>query len=591
MIDSIPLPLQPLLDEIEVCPRTTLVQGWFRDNKCRWVLGFNACLSVSPSPFMPAESSWFLVVEDEPTRPKITIFPAADGGITCTFPHQSANLPGPAGSLWRLGNPCIERPEAAFKRDAVTGEPTDLAERLIWRVGRLLSWIDAAATEKLLEPGDHIELPSFDAALGTVLGFTETLDDLSNWSPQIGNWGYAVTGAISCAFRHRQVVRYLTASGNVFKEDGVDDGGADLPVDAVWVMLPRMPTIAPWQPPMTWRELSACLESDGVSLEEIFLQAGRQMRTLKRSSPSRLLLGFPLAQKVAYQPERIHWIAAENIGLSGATAKRNGFRPIENNRARWDATRATSMDRIKWIKTANWASDQLRTRGEAQDVVRSSRVLIVGAGAVGSAVAENLARLGVREFGVVDGDLMEIGNLSRHTLGMSDCGHSKAKAVAARLGNCAPDVSATPYLSAFPTSDIRIAEALRKYNVVIDCTGSDAVLQAMAEFDWQTEKLFVSLSIGWGAKEFFCFSVSEAAFPAVDALDRFASNMTFKPHMEAANREGIGCWHPVFPASADDIQLWGAIGSKYVRTAIVDRRRQCKIYRLMADATVTVIDA
>ncbi|MER9124251.1 ThiF family adenylyltransferase [Mesorhizobium sp. M0959] len=568
----------------------TLTKGWFRDNKHRWVLGFKAALSVDPSPFMPTESSWYVVIEDVPPRPKITIFPAADGGITCTFPHQAANLCGPTDSLWRMGYPCIERPEAAFKRDAVTGEPAELGERIIWRLGRLLSWIDAAACGRLVEIGDPVELPTFDAASGTTLGFNETLSDLPGWSSQVGNWGYAVTGAISCAYKYRQVIRYLTTDGHVFKQDALRQEGADLPVDAVWVMLPRMPIVAPWQAPMVWHELSMCLESDSISLEDIFRQAGFRSRTLKRSSPSRLLLGFPFAQKVGQKPERIHWIAVENIGLSDATAKRNGFRPVENNRAIWDAARAASRDGIRWMKTANWASDQLRTRGEAEDAVRSRRVLVIGAGAIGSAVAENLARMGVHDFGIIDGDLLDIGNLSRHTLGMPDCGHAKAEAVAARLKNCAPDIAAVAYKGTFPPTDARIAEELRRYDVLIDCTGSDAVLRSMAEFDWRTEKLFVSLSIGWGAQEFFCFSLSEAGFPALDALDRFGRNLTFKPQMEEANREGIGCWHPVFPASADDIQLWGAIGSKYVRNAILSKERQCKIYRLMDDATVTVID-
>ena len=205
-------------------------------------------------------------------------------------------------------------------------------------------------------------------------------------------------------------------------------------------------------------------------------------------------------------------------------------------------------------------------------------------------MAENLARSGVCEIGVIDSDLLEVGNLSRHTLGVSDCGHNKAKAVAQRLENCGPDIIAASYDTIFPPQDNRTIKALQSYDVIIDCTGSDAVLHAIASFNWKTEKVFISISIGWEAKECFCFSASESMFPAIDALERFSNSISFRPNIETANREGIGCWHPVFPASSDDIQLWSAIGAKFVRKAIINRDRACKVYTLSDNSTVTVKD-
>jgi hypothetical protein len=76
----------------------------------------------------------------------------------------------------------------------------------------------------------------------------------------------------------------------------------------------------------------------------------------------------------------------------------------------------------------------------------------------------------------------------------------------------------------------------------------------------------------------------------IDALDRFRKHIPFRPDVGVANREGIGCWHPVFPATADDIQLWSAIGAKFVRRAIVERRRQCSVYQMSSDGTVAVIN-
>jgi hypothetical protein len=46
---------------------------------------------------------------------------------------------------------------------------------------------------------------------------------------------------------------------------------------------------------------------------------------------------------------------------------------------------ATSDRLLEWRRTANWAPDQLRKRGEAEDVVRSKSVLVLGVGTLGAA--------------------------------------------------------------------------------------------------------------------------------------------------------------------------------------------------------------
>jgi hypothetical protein len=580
------------MQAIEDCPRTEMLGPWFQDEKHRWALHFSARLSVEPTEFMPAESGWYLVVGNDLPHPAITIYPAVEGGIECTFPHQSANLIGATNSLWRQGNPCLERPEATFKRDAMMGEPSDVSDRLVWRVGRLLGWIDAAAAGTLMQSGDYVELPTFDARSTPVLGFVENPADLFGWLSVTGNWGYAVTGLLQGTFSYRKVISFLSRSGDVLKTADKTTGQSGSAIDAIWMILPQAPILAPWQAPVTWQELSVLLADHAFDLGAILSEAGRSARAGQIDAlPSRLMLGFPFAERVGQDPERLHWIAIEKIGLSNTKTKRDGFRPTEQNRASWDQQQAQSTERLHWIKTLNWASDQLRTRGEAEDVVRSSHVLILGAGAIGSAVAENLARSGVLEIGIMDADLVEMGNLSRHTLSIADCGHPKAKALATRLNDCMLDVTAEAYDTAFPPSDTAKADAIQTYDVIIDCTGSDTVLESMAKFEWKGEKLFASLSISWAAKEFYCFAASETMFPAADAKERFSKHVSFRPDMSQANREGIGCWHPVFPATADDIQQWSAIGTKFIRSAIRDRQRVCKIYRADADGGVSVTDA
>lgn len=68
-----------------------------------------------------------------------------------------------------------------------------------------------------------------------------------------------------------------------------------------------------------------------------------------------------------------------------------------------------------------------------QDRLRAARVLLVGCGALGTVLAEQLARAGVGTIRIVDRDVVELSNLQRQTLfDETDAVESTPKAVAAR---------------------------------------------------------------------------------------------------------------------------------------------------------------
>ena len=116
------------------------------------------------------------------------------------------------------------------------------------------------------------------------------------------------------------------------------------------------------------------------------------------------------------------------------------------------------------------------------------------------------------------------------------------------------------------------------------------MLADLAAFDWQREKIFVSLSMTWGAEGLLAFGAYETIFPAIDARDRFAAAGAPDVRPDEANVEAIGCWHPVFPADADDVQLWAALGSKFVRGMVMNPVRQLKYNRRNAEGGTELID-
>jgi tRNA A37 threonylcarbamoyladenosine dehydratase len=73
-----------------------------------------------------------------------------------------------------------------------------------------------------------------------------------------------------------------------------------------------------------------------------------------------------------------------------------------------------------------------------------ARCLVVGAGSVGSNLAEMLVRHGVGHISIMDGDVVSVANLSRSNYSAADVGTNKVNALALRLRAIKPDLSVDP---------------------------------------------------------------------------------------------------------------------------------------------------
>jgi len=106
---------------------------------------------------------------------------------------------------------------------------------------------------------------------------------------------------------------------------------------------------------------------------------------------------------------------------------------------------------------------------EGQEKLKSSSVLIVGAGGLGSPLALYLAAAGVGRIGIVDFDRVDVSNLQRQVLyGSSDIGRPKLAAAAARLSDLNPWVSIEPHQ--FALNRDNALGLISRYDVIADGT-------------------------------------------------------------------------------------------------------------------------
>ncbi|WP_291984513.1 ThiF family adenylyltransferase [Candidatus Accumulibacter sp. ACC007] len=113
---------------------------------------------------------------------------------------------------------------------------------------------------------------------------------------------------------------------------------------------------------------------------------------------------------------------------------RNGFRsweqvPLDH------VKRALSNQRVERVVVSRVDAPWIHGRGHYPDHtdLQGRKVVIVGCGAVGSEIAELLAKAGVGELTLIDSDTFLSANASRHLLGLGSLGWNKAQGVATEL--------------------------------------------------------------------------------------------------------------------------------------------------------------
>lgn len=108
--------------------------------------------------------------------------------------------------------------------------------------------------------------------------------------------------------------------------------------------------------------------------------------------------------------------------------------------------------------------------GKGQEKLLSAKVLIVGAGGLGSPAALYLASAGIGKIGIVDSDKVELNNLQRQILhSTKDVGRAKVESAKARLNATNPEIEIIPYEVRLTSENI--LDIIKEYDIIID--GSD----------------------------------------------------------------------------------------------------------------------
>ena len=132
---------------------------------------------------------------------------------------------------------------------------------------------------------------------------------------------------------------------------------------------------------------------------------------------------------------------------------------------------------FKWVQDFQYTPEQLirysrhfllpEVGEDGQAKLLQAKVLMVGAGGLGSPSAYYLAAAGVGTLGIIDNDVVDISNLQRQILHANDrVGMPKVESAKKTLEGLNPDVKVIPYQAKLTSENIM--DIIKDYDLVVD---------------------------------------------------------------------------------------------------------------------------
>lgn len=255
------------------------------------------------------------------------------------------------------------------------------------------------------------------------------------------------------------------------------------------------------------------------------------------------------------------------VWISRPANIRNGFRgaaPKEVVEARWFSRAPVSPVEVRradpyWL-TARTGGD------DASSILRRKRVVVVGCGSLGADIALLLAKAGVGNFILIDGDLLDWDNVGRHLLGGSDVGRRKDEALRRYLVSQLPHLWVKrPDEAKWELAYAKDPTVLSKADLVISTTGdwsSESALNVIARRRLNIPPIL----FGWTEP----FGVGGHALAVLDSggclgcgmteLGKFQDTLSEWPHDAPTLKRA--------PACSEFFQPYGPIEAGPIKTTI-----------------------
>jgi len=170
-----------------------------------------------------------------------------------------------------------------------------------------------------------------------------------------------------------------------------------------------------------------------------------------------------------------------------------------------------------------------------QKKLLKSRVLIVGAGGLGSPIAIYLAALGIGKIGIVDKDSIVMSNLSRQIIfETNDINKEKSAVAIYKLKKINPDIQLESYKKKL--TKININQISKNYDLIVDGSDNFRTRFLINDYCFKKKKILVSGAISKFDGQVYTFNFSKKNSPC---LRCFIPKMPSNPDIDNCEYEGV----------------------------------------------------
>ena len=170
-----------------------------------------------------------------------------------------------------------------------------------------------------------------------------------------------------------------------------------------------------------------------------------------------------------------------------------------------------------------------------QKKLLKSRVLIVGAGGLGSPIAIYLAASGIGKIGIIDKDNVEISNLNRQIIfTSSDIKKNKSSIAINKLRKINPDLKLQSFNKKLTAKNIN--QVAKNFDLIVDGSDNFRTRFLINDYCLENQKILISGAISKFDGQVYTFNFSKKKSPC---LRCFIPKMPNDPDIDNCEYEGV----------------------------------------------------
>lgn len=267
------------------------------------------------------------------------------------------------------------------------------------------------------------------------------------------------------------------------------------------------------------------------------------------------------------------------IGLHLKPNKNKSLYPLLENDTGWG---------LDYLKITRLDAPAFLPRSGAKIGLQQKSVLLIGCGSVGSHLALELAKAGVRMIGLVDNDKIEFENLNRFSLGLQYVGMSKVNAIEEYINKNFLFTFAKSFETTFEGFLDKKSNDINNFDLVISATGNPTINQYLNKL---SQELNFPLLIGWN-EPFGIGGHAQLSIPNFSGCYRclfrdthnFAS-FAAKEQVKPFHKKHLGCGEVYTPYSALDSIRTSELMARLAISFLTGKRSQPQILSWKGEST------